>query len=311
MKNTSFQRLIIRKLKGEASKEELKILSKELASSSEKRQMYEAFLLTWDFTGQTDIEMPRIEKFNKNSLPGYKKANNHWFKIAASLLIVLLSALGIMYIINPFNTTYLVETGQVQKEITLPDNSKVVLNRNSSLSYEKPYDRKLNLKGEAYFEVSKTNDKKRFTVQSENTTITVLGTVFTVNTNKNQDEVRLIEGKVMAENIAGKKIILKPGEMLEVNTLSMKKSAFDNNNFLAWKTGELHFQNDELSEVIEIIENLYGVEITTYNEKLLNCRITTSYSKVSLDEVLKELEIIFNIEYTRENNKITITRGGC
>ena len=94
---------------------------------------------------------------------------------------------------------------------SLPDNSEVVLNSGSEINYKKwnwDNNRRLELKGEAYFRVSKG---RRFEVQTSLGKVSVLGTQFNVKARKNRFDVVCYEGRVKV-NYANTQIILTHGQ---------------------------------------------------------------------------------------------------
>lgn len=105
-----------------------------------------------------------------------------------------------------------VETSSNYEQIILPDNSIVLLNTNSSVSYERNFNpRNINLKGEAFFNVS--DGKSPFVVQTNYGAITVLGTEFNINASKENLEVEVEHGRVELEKAGNKlKKQIKKGE---------------------------------------------------------------------------------------------------
>ena len=80
----------------------------------------------------------------------------------------------------------------------MDDGTKIILNRNSRFTYSDAYgtdQRKVNLEGEAYFEVAK-NPERPFIVDMGNASIRVLGTTFSVKADKGKDQITavLLEG---------------------------------------------------------------------------------------------------------------------
>ncbi|MGL4227928.1 MAG: FecR family protein, partial [Tannerellaceae bacterium] len=156
--------------------------------------------------------------------------------VAATLLVVI-GGMSIMRSESP-NVINLAESiaeqrvevyspaGMISK-LTLPDGSKVTLNNNSTLSYPVKFsgnERKIELDGEAFFEIEK-DSLKPFLINTEGMDVRVLGTSF--NLKAYEDDVETIlslkEGVVQAETTrSGEKenIKLEPGEQLVVNRLS-------------------------------------------------------------------------------------------
>ena len=89
-------------------------------------------------------------------------------------------------------------TDKNKSHFTLDDGTKIILNRNSRFTYSDAYgtdQRKVNLEGEAYFEVAK-NPERPFIVDMGNASIRVLGTTFSVKADKGKDQITavLLEG---------------------------------------------------------------------------------------------------------------------
>lgn len=112
----------------------------------------------------------------------------------------------------------------------------------------------MNLKGEAYFEVTK-NRKHSFIVQTESVNVEVLGTHFNVESYPDDPEVKttLLEGSVAVSNKSNSvRIVLKPNESAIYNkekksmTLEVSDRVAEE---IAWRNGELIFTNLPLQEI--------------------------------------------------------------
>lgn len=130
------------------------------------------------------------------------------------------------------------------RTIKLPDGTEVTLNHFSSLTYPEKFKgehREVNLKGEAYFEVTK-NRKHSFIVQTESVNVEVLGTHFNVESYPDDPEVKttLLEGSVAVSNKSNSvRIVLKPNESAIYN--KEKKS-------MTLEVSDLHCRRDSLAE---------------------------------------------------------------
>ena len=104
-----------------------------------------------------------------------------------------------------------------QSRLVLSDRTEVWLNAGSRLVYPTTFEgdkRKVKLQGEAYFHVCKDKTKP-FIVETENSSIKVLGTSFNVKAYPDEkfEETVLVEGSVSlnpGKKLFGKNIILKP-----------------------------------------------------------------------------------------------------
>ena len=88
-----------------------------------------------------------------------------------------------------------IETEDNFEVVEFPDGSFAFINHNSSIEYDKDFSsRNVKLDGEAFFEVEK--DETPFTVTTDLAEITVLGTEFNVNSDKEEIDVEVEEGSV-------------------------------------------------------------------------------------------------------------------
>ena len=136
----------------------------------------------------------------------------------------------------------------------------MTLNHFSSLTYPEKFKgehREVNLKGEAYFEVTK-NRKHSFIVQTESVNVEVLGTHFNVESYPDDPEVKttLLEGSVAVSNKSNSvRIVLKPNKSAIYNkekksmTLEVSDRVAEE---IAWRNGELIFTNLPLLSLIHI-----------------------------------------------------------
>ena len=193
--------------------------------------------------------------------------------------------------------------------ITLPDSTKVWLNRYASITYPTTFadDRRtVSISGEAYFEVAhepRTVNKVR-TADGKWLDVTVLGTKFNFNSSEDKENtVSLIEGKI--EVTPGKNkdgVVLSPGQKVQFNPQNGRMSISQVNTALdaVWHNRLIRFHNATIAEIAADLEELYGVEVTIRNS-VDNSR-TYSGSTVyyqSVDSTLEALSetIPFDFSY--------------
>ena len=201
-------------------------------------------------------------------------------------------------------------------ELELPDGSKVDLNKNSSISYKRNFrgkERNVELKGEAFFSVTK-NENKPFIVRTNNLRVKVLGTSFLVSAYENSytSDVFVKSGlvEVSDNKNEAKKIQLKENEGVELdkNERTLKEKTLISDNYLAWKTQKLSFRNQELCIVINTLSDFYNKEFIIEDEDLKKSRITTTFDNKEIKEVLDILEITLSIDTELEGDKIYLKR---
>ncbi|MBB5637838.1 hypothetical protein HDE68_003763 [Pedobacter cryoconitis] len=203
-----------------------------------------------------------------------------------------------------------------QYQLVLPDGTKVWLNAASSLRYPLAFqgnERKVELTGEAYFEVAK--DKTRpFKVHSNNQVVEVLGTHFNINVYSNEPFIKttLLEGSVKVTNSStNAQTIIRPGEqsiIQKTGNSAIKVKDVDMDEAVAWKNGYFMFNSEQLESVLRKISRWYDVDIQYQNEELKHQLFSGTLSKyLSVSQVLKKLELLQSVHFKTEGRKIIVT----
>jgi ferric-dicitrate binding protein FerR (iron transport regulator) len=193
---------------------------------------------------------------------------------------------------SPVYNTLFNPRGSKVISLTLNDGTIVWLNSESSLRYPVAFvgnQRRVEITGEAYFEVAK-DERKKFIVESNGVSTEVLGTHFNVNTYESEHDVKitLLEGaiKVRKGLITG---ILKPGQQAEVTDDIRVTSNVDMDAVMSWKNGFFHFANTSIPELMKQISRWYDIDIV-YNNVITQRQFGGEISReASLSEVLKIL----------------------
>ncbi|MCG8581871.1 MAG: FecR domain-containing protein [Bacteroidales bacterium] len=219
--------------------------------------------------------------------------------------------------ISSSNTLIVPRGGEYQ--LQLADGTKVWLNSESELTYPVLFtdnERKVQLKGEAYFEVS-SDQKKPFIVDCEHQSIKVMGTAFNVSayTTDNHIITTLVEGKVMihAGNVSQSVAdVLLPDEQLILNTVTKEtsKQEVDTRLYTSWKDGRFKFRNESLESFMKKVSRWYDVEIVFTDEGIKNMRFTGDlprYKDMSniLKIMIEEMSVSINIQ---DNKIIYVSR---
>ena len=196
-------------------------------------------------------------------------------------------------------------------QLELPDGTKVWLNSDTKLAYTIPFtggERKVTLKGEAYFEVARNEDLP-FIVSTEGQDITVLGTQFNVSAYGNEimTTTTLVEGKVLvADKNSSNKEFLLPNEqsLFNRNTNNLQKKPVDVYPFIAWKEGRFVFNNVSLETFLSKVARWYDVEILFDDESLKNLSFTGDLPRYSnMKNILRIIELETSVNIKVENNK--------
>lgn len=234
----------------------------------------------------------------KNQTRVRKFIPNIFYKVAASAVILF----GILYFLNNTTTTYATAYGE-QLNITLPDNSMVHLNSNSKLEFDErnwKNNRKLSLKGEAFFEVEKGSD---FSVETTEGLVEVLGTKFIVISQEKYFEVQCFEGKVRV-NSNKKQTILNPTNAFRAIDTASETWNFTNQN-PTWLNGESSFTNTPLKQVINALENQFETQFNLNNIDTSK-RFTGSFTHSDIKLALKTVFVPMKISFTFNNENSVV-----
>jgi transmembrane sensor len=206
-----------------------------------------------------------------------------------------------------FNTLKTPRGGQYQ--VVLPDGTKVWLNAATSLKYPAFFaanERKVELNGEAYFEVAK-NPKSPFRViVNGKPGVEVLGTHFNMMAYGDEPfmATTLLEGSVKIGST-----ILKPGQQANVEFAEQKIQVIndiDVNEIIAWKNGKTSFKDASIQTIMRGVSRWYDVDIS-YEGKIPDKRFKGGLPRdANLSDLLSVLEQS-GIHFRVEGKKITVT----
>lgn len=321
--------LIIRHLAGETSSaEEQQLFDWRMQSSDHEQQFNDLkkIMSAADEHYRT-TQLPKIDldaewkRFTETVEDGDKVRSLNtfgiWLKIAASLLLIAVTA-GIIYFYSNKNEVQLYATAGNVLEVKLPDGSTVTLNRNSELSFDENFGeqgRNVTLKGEAFFDVQR-DTQKPFVISAKDARVEVLGTSFNVQAYDSIDNVEVIvkTGSVrLSVPKINKQVQLSPGRkgIFESQSENVNEAENTDANYISWNTQKIFFNEAHLFSVIETLEKTYHVNIKINGTVSDTCLVTVSFDHQTLDAVLNVLENTLNLKYTRNGNEIEIISTGC
>lgn len=303
---------------GEASPEEAMSISDWLeVSEGNQNQFYEAEKI-WSF-GKPVSNLPRVKEIVWQDLDrswSEKVIPTFYYKIAASIFLVL--SLGLThYFLNRPSKVLTWDSKSTLNEIsslTLSDGSLVTMNRNSTMTWEKNFDaslRKVELKGEAFFDVAHNEDKP-FIVETDGVHLKVLGTAFNVMVTDTVTIAEVIRGKVMMFT-SDQNIIIEAGRKGEYDKESKHLRLVDlkNKNDIAYATHDLVFESESLREICNQLSKAFGVQFTFANEELLHCLLTSEYKDKSLSFIMNLMSESLGFSYEIKGTNVYIWGDGC
>jgi transmembrane sensor len=193
--------------------------------------------------------------------------------------------------------------------IILPDGTRVWLNAASTLKYPTSFsslkERKVELSGEAYFEVSK-NKLLPFRVMSRNQVIEVLGTHFNISCYPAEKVIKttLLEGRIQINN----RTMLKPGQQALFADNSIQVQEVDTETAVDWKNGKFSFnQGQDFATAMHQIERWYDVQFIYAGGKQPSMEPRGRLSKNdSLSVVLNGLGEMGKVNFRIEGRRVIV-----
>lgn len=267
-----------------------------------------------------DTEMRMYEHIRTSILPKNKQVclNRSWRKTirqAAVWLLPILSAWSVyLFTSRPSSEndllTIIAPPGE-RAEVVLTDGSRVWINSGSTLTCDGTFnhkERRVFLKGEAYFEVQK-DARCPFIVHAGEMEIEALGTSFNVNAYPDINHVSsvLLEGSIRV-NAEGEEHILSENEQIifdrSSHTLSTGKVyAAD---FIQWKEGNLYFENRSFDEIALTLSRVFNVEIRFASEELRAVRFSGTLGGGSIRNALDILSLTSSMCYEMNGTTVVL-----
>ena len=238
-------------------------------------------------------------------------------RIAASLTILGLAFVSLYYFFGQGQTSYYAASSlhQILTD-TLPDGSKVVMNKESIVHYsETKKRRKVSLEGEAYFDL-KNNPEKGFLIElSSHVYIKDIGTAFHVSDypDKNKIEVIVDSGIVWFYSDDQNGLELQAGESayFDKNLQAFQKIEIQDSNKLAYKTHIFSFHDTTLGAVVESLNDVYALPIKLGNENISRCKITVDFKDENIETIASILAETLNLNIILSANAIILDGEFC
>ncbi|WP_165760462.1 FecR family protein [Niastella populi] len=243
-----------------------------------------------------------------------------WWMAAAAIILIIGGFVAYRFLQTDLES---IKTAWGEKRsVTLPDGSLVVLNANSQIAFDphpqKNAPREVWMHGEAFFEVVHKNrtgtpvqEAERFIVHLPNMNVEVLGTTFTINTRREQEQVVLQTGSVKVQvTPKHETVYLKPGESISYNSdkKQLSKTTANATDAALWKENQLKFDNTPLNEIIKLVEDNYGYKVEVTDSSLLTRTIGGTLSSENEQILFKALENMLEVKITITGKTLTISR---
>lgn len=255
-----------------------------------------------------EAESPRLEKRKLFR----SKALKYCIAAAAAAAIFLTGAATSELVTGKRQETVLMASSENISSYTLPDGSKVWLNKNSWLAYNQKFGkrtRQVALKGEGYFEVNR-DERRPFIVKMQNNLdIKVLGTTFNACNypSLNKAEVILRSGSVqVSDNGRNEYVILKPNQKFTWNEGTAEISSVNAMNCCRWFEHRLVFDNVKLKDILENLSHKYQTEISLNVGNLADKHMSMTIRDESVEDILDILTTLLPIRWRYQGAEIII-----
>lgn len=314
-----YKPIVMRYLNGEATHEEEAMIDAFIKQGEEQAALFNQWMEEWEANifstpaPAVDQAWQRLQE-TIDSHTGRTVHMQWWHKaVAAAAIIVIIGCAAIWSFSGSTATqTYLCSAPAGSKtQVTLPDGSKVWLNGGSSLAYTNQFNndnRRVELHGEAYFEVQK-HQGKPFTVHTQGYDVTVKGTKFNVSAYDNDpiSTTTLMEGKVELSD--GKQnLSLAPGDAVQLDKATGQLQRYATDGFAdGWRSGRLMYPDITLEQFGHVLSRQYNVNVHLANSQCANMRISVMLqNNETIDEVASALTRITGHNITRNGDTLTI-----
>ena len=272
---------------------------------------------------QVQSEMlQNIQKATRSRIPDLSpKQSFLGWKIAASIIILIGVGLFATKLMPSENSVIqeskllTFENGKgMIKKVSLPDGSAVSLFHDTKIQVSENFseNRLVILSGEAFFEV-KRDTVHPFRVETSTLTTEVLGTSFLIKNIQDVQEIVAVKtGLVKVSDSLDSMFMLTPNLRLDysdhvgtVSTMPISDPLF------AWTEDILVFDETPMKEMVKMLEDWYGVMITTDLNASNTCRISGTYEKQSLENLLQLIRYSIPITYEINAKNVILTFKNC
>ena len=327
MDRNIIEALLDRYLKGETSQEENELVENWLEENNNPHSEWPHFNQSQKDEWLADVfgQIHDSIEANEPKVVVMPQRRHLWRRIAA--VAAVLAICFTLYLewpvlqnrLHPIQLTALTVPVNQQKQITLPDGSKVWVNAGSQLKYPRQFNGKIRevyLSGEAYFDI-KHDATKPFIIHTGKLVTTVLGTAFNIkeDPNKHTIVVTVTRGKVSVANGIKQLGVIIPNQQISFNLLNNKsvQTEVDVKQVIAWQEKDLHFEDITFANAALQLQQHFNVKINFANDKVKQCRFTgTALTGEKLDKILKAICAFNNATYqTKPDGSIIIDGPGC
>lgn len=211
-----------------------------------------------------------------------------------------------------YNTLTIPRGGEYR--LRLEDGSRVWLNAETELRFPIAFgndERRIFLKGEAYFEVAK-DSRRPFIVSVNGVDVTALGTEFNIAAVQGEDEVftTLVNGSVRVMNAKGVDCLLNPAEqaICKKDEAEIGVQKVNTALYTSWKDGYYAFDRQPLDEIMRTLSRWYDIEVVFADAEVEKLRFSGRLKRYEdITNLLTMIKLTNDVNFKIEEQTIIVS----
>jgi transmembrane sensor len=323
--------LLAKYLADETDTHESDTISEWIIASEDNQKTFDHSKIIWEGTKKqqkVDVDVAwkklnitkekEIEFIDNQEVKPLIKLNwvSNFLKIAAVLVVLFgLWFVAAKQFTTPQNDVLTFKSGNQSIEKILPDGTKILLSKNSEITYPKSFEgntREINLTGEGFFNVHH-DSAHPFIIHTQGTDVRVLGTSFKVWAYNTQVQVLVKTGSVQFSKNSKQVILTKgqKGEILANVDTIIKSEVSEVETLEKEKLNSFVFNKMSLGEVAKTLSERFGKDIKFSQDKIKNCKLTATFENENLENIIAVIAETFNLKVDNQADMIILSGEGC
>jgi transmembrane sensor len=310
--------VIVRYLNNPEDRNHAHIVDQWRSQTPEHEEFFQEVKWIWDTSPEVreidllDVEM-ETRRFTARlkSMPARSvKRRIRMVQVAAACAVLSMLAVGWYFwsagMQNVKRMT--VTTGtNVQDTVHLSDGTVIYLDENTTVEFPQTFDdepRKVHLKGGRAFFAVKHDKAHPFQVALQGSSVTVLGTSFTIAASQTDVNISVKTGSVGFNSTSNSYTsVIQAGNGVSYNyqTRELQLLNTRNSNDDAWLTNELVFADASLEEVLTAVRRYYKVAIQTPASIAEFRKFNATFRNNDLRTVMDVLEATYPVRFRQES----------
>lgn len=311
---------LVKYITGDLNKEQRSAVEAWIKEDSNHQKEFTDMKKIWEWSGSSNVspevdvdrawsDFVKLRDQTRNNVVKLKKAERpnlgYSWRLGAAVIVLFLSSWAVLR--WTLSADLSLSSDHTLQQASLPDGSRVYLNKLTVLDYKKDWldkERKVRLsKGEVFFDV-KRDTTQPFVIQSGKSTITVLGTSFHVRRSDDETEVIVSTGSVQVDHGLNS-VRLRPNERVVIKDTLCTKPKVDivpDQLYKYYLHQEFIFENTPLNRVFEVLGKAFDKKFVLVNESNKALRYTATFEKQTLNEMLDVILKTFELKIEKKGN---------